>query len=93
MNRVAQRRFKTMAEKMKHAEQIDAKPIMWNEEVEAKETTNFWFEEFLSDDHKLTMRLKKLMFDAKSKFQRVQIIETSPFGKTLVLDGKTQSCR
>lgn len=35
--------------------------------------------------------LQKITFDGQSEFQRVQIIETGPFGKTLVLDGKTQS--
>jgi spermidine synthase len=33
------------------------------------------------------------MFDTQSEFQRVQVIETEPFGKTLVLDGKTQSAQ
>ena len=32
-------------------------------------------------------------FNTNSEFQRVQIIETAAFGKTLVLDGKTQSAQ
>ena len=39
------------------------------------------------------MRLKGLRYDAQSPFQRVQVIETVPFGTTLVLDGKTQSAK
>ena len=35
--------------------------------------------------------LKDISFDKQSKFQRAQIVTTGPFGKTLVLDGKTQS--
>ena len=41
----------------------------------------------------VTMRLKNITFDAKSEFQRAQIVETAPFGKTLVLDGKSQSAK
>eukprot|EP00912_Choanoflagellata_sp_UC4_P000964 UC4_evm3s594 len=80
---------------LKLAEQADAAPAMFSQDTRAADnvtTTNFWFEEFLSDDHKLTMRLKKIFFAAKSKYQKVEIIETVPFGKTLVMDGKTQSC-
>mmetsp|Transcript_8132 Transcript_8132/g.9807 ORF Transcript_8132/g.9807 Transcript_8132/m.9807 type:complete len:297 (+) Transcript_8132:1-891(+) len=31
------------------------------------------------------------MFDSRSSFQRVQVVETEQFGKTLVMDGQTQS--
>lgn len=41
----------------------------------------------------LKMRLNKVLFDQKSDFQRAQIIETAQFGRTLVLDGKTQSAQ
>eukprot|EP00948_MAST-09A_sp_MAST-9A-sp1_P000475 g475.t1 len=39
------------------------------------------------------MRLKSIGWDSQSKFQHVQVIETSEFGKTLVLDSKTQSAK
>mmetsp|Transcript_16879 Transcript_16879/g.20716 ORF Transcript_16879/g.20716 Transcript_16879/m.20716 type:complete len:304 (+) Transcript_16879:1-912(+) len=39
----------------------------------------------------IRMKLNSISTDVESEFQRVQIIETKPFGKTLVLDGKTQS--
>ena len=54
-------------------------------------TSSFWFDEDVTPDHSTKMRLKTLTFDQQSDFQRVQVIETVPFGKTLVLDGKTQS--
>lgn len=55
-------------------------------------TSGFWFDEGIVEDAlTLRMRLTKVMHDEQSSFQRVQIIETAPFGKTLVLDGKTQS--
>jgi len=37
------------------------------------------------------MRLKSLGKEVQSDFQHVRVIETAPFGKTLVLDHKTQS--
>ena len=33
------------------------------------------------------------MFDSASEFQRVQIVDSVPFGKTLVLDDHTQVCK
>jgi len=35
--------------------------------------------------------LKRIMYEGKSAFQHVQVVELDPHGKTLVLDGKTQS--
>ena len=54
-------------------------------------TSHFWFTEEILEDFHVTMQLKRIMFDTKSEFQRIQVVETAPFGKTLVLDGKTQS--
>lgn len=39
----------------------------------------------------IRMMLKSIMYNEHSEFQNAQIIETGPFGKTLVLDSKTQS--
>jgi spermidine synthase len=41
----------------------------------------------------LCASLQSITFEAKSPFQNVQIINTNTFGKTLVLDGKTQSAK
>jgi spermidine synthase len=54
-------------------------------------TSAFWFTEDVTPDLMMRMRLEKITFDKQSDFQRAQIVETTPFGKTLVLDGKTQS--
>lgn len=57
-------------------------------------TSSFWFEEGIVEDAlTLRLKLKSIVHDAQSRFQRVQIIDTALFGKTLVLDGKTQSTR
>jgi len=37
------------------------------------------------------MRLTGMNFEKKSEYQTVQVITTAEFGKSLVLDGKTQS--
>jgi spermidine synthase len=49
------------------------------------------FIEEVSPTLSMKMQLESITFDKKSEFQRAQIISTAPFGKTLVLDGKTQS--
>ncbi|DAZ98408.1 TPA: hypothetical protein N0F65_000122 [Lagenidium giganteum] len=54
---------------------------------------SFWFKENLTEDLYLATTLKKVTFEAQSAFQTMQIIETHSFGKTLVLDGKTQSAK
>lgn len=54
---------------------------------------SFWYKEALTEDLYLSTTLKKVTFEAQSEFQTMQIIETHSFGKTLVLDGKTQSAK
>lgn len=51
------------------------------------------FQEWITPELAIKSALKSLTFDSKSEFQRVQVVETAPFGKTLVLDGKTQSAK
>jgi len=58
-----------------------------------KMTSAFWFDEEVTADHSMRMRMTALKYDAPSEFQRVQVVETVPFGTTLVLDGKTQSAK
>ncbi|TMW67038.1 hypothetical protein Poli38472_012154 [Pythium oligandrum] len=52
---------------------------------------SFWYKESLTEDLYMSTTLKRVTFEAASTFQTMQIIETTSFGKTLVLDGKTQS--
>ena len=40
----------------------------------------------------MEMELRQIMVSTNSKFQKVSVIET-PFGKTLITDGKTQSAQ
>ena len=57
--------------------------------VEAREA--FWFEENLTPVFSVKLGLLAITFEARSAFQRVQVIETAQFGRTLVMDGQTQS--
>lgn len=57
----------------------------------AEEREAFWFTEGLTSVYRVEMSLKSILFDARSAFQRVQVIETEQFGRTLVMDGQTQS--
>ena len=64
-----------------------------NNGLAPQNTTHLWFTEANTPDYWIKLSLKRIMFESASKFQHVQVIETSQFGKTLVLDGKTQSCQ
>jgi spermidine synthase len=50
----------------------------------------FWYEEQVTDELLLRMVFKKVLFDSESEYQRVQIVDSAPFGKTLILDDHTQ---
>ena len=48
-----------------------------------------WFEEDYGDVS-LKIRIKEVIADFRSRYQRIQLFETFSFGKMLVLDGKIQ---
>jgi hypothetical protein len=49
------------------------------------------FSEEVTADMVVRFRLNDITLQTKSEFQRIQVATTATFGKTLVLDGKTQS--
>ncbi len=51
-----------------------------------------WFMEFVTPDTIQQFAVKDVLYHGKSEFQKVEMIETSAFGKCLILDGKIQSC-
>jgi len=57
-----------------------------------RKTAGFFFEEDIDDTYQIKSELKQIFFSGKSPFQSVQVIETAAFGRTLVMDDKTQSC-
>lgn len=52
---------------------------------------SFWFQEFLSPDFSQQLAVRKILFSGKTPYQDVQVVETFPFGRCLILDGKLQS--
>ncbi len=46
-----------------------------------------WLEETYDDDVRLGFRVREILVDKQSKFQRVQIVDTYAMGKVLALDG------
>ena len=50
-----------------------------------------WYTESVERSLFHSLVLKRTLFSGTTRLQRVEIIDTDPFGKTLVLDDKTQS--
>jgi len=57
------------------------------------DTAPFYMNEYVMKDLSIRTPLLSIDFTGKSKFQDVKVIETAAFGKTLMLDGKTQSAK
>ena len=55
------------------------------------ELTGNWFAESVSPDLAVLLRLKSVLFSGTTAYQRVEVLDSDVFGRTLVLDGKTQS--
>ena len=56
-----------------------------------KEPPTRWFYEYITPDLFLASHLKRVLYSGRTRYQKVEIIETVPFGRCLVLDGRTQS--
>lgn len=50
-----------------------------------------WLRESIADDLYQEARISGVVYSGQSPFQSIKIVDTLPFGRTLVLDGKTQS--
>ena len=50
-----------------------------------------WYYEYITPDLFLSSHLSKIVFSGQTKYQQIEILDTVPFGRTLVLDGRTQS--
>jgi len=77
----------------------ECKPFVYDkhtvpaEEGERESTAFMSFSEKVLPNLSISCDLEQMMFKGKSKFQDVWCIKTAPFGKVLVLDGKTQSAQ
>eukprot|EP00884_Botryococcus_braunii_P018476 jgi/Botrbrau1/5311/Bobra.0391s0023.1 len=50
-----------------------------------------WLEEELESGLKLSVKVLEVLHSGQSEFQTVELVESEPFGKLLLLDGKAQS--
>ncbi|CAJ1972900.1 unnamed protein product [Sphenostylis stenocarpa] len=50
-----------------------------------------WYEEMIDEDLKWSFKLNSVLHKAISEYQDIALLDTKPFGKALVLDGKMQS--
>lgn len=50
-----------------------------------------WYEEEVDDDIRLCFALNSILHTGVSHYQEIALLDTKPFGKVLVIDGKLQS--
>jgi spermidine synthase len=50
-----------------------------------------WYLEYITPELVMASAVKKVIYDGRTQYQQVQVIDTVPFGRSLILDGKTQS--
>jgi spermidine synthase len=50
-----------------------------------------WYYEYITSELVQAEGVRRILYQGRSKYQKVHVLETGPFGKSLVLDGKTQS--
>ena len=55
------------------------------------ELTGNWFAESVSPDLAVLLRLRAVLFSGTTAYQKVEVLDSPVFGRSLVLDGKTQS--
>jgi spermidine synthase len=56
-----------------------------------EETTGLWQSEWISSDILEFYKVSNIIFKGKTKYQKVTVLETLPYGKCLLLDDKIQS--
>ena len=50
-----------------------------------------WYYEYITPNLFLASHLTRVLYTGETRYQRIEIIETVPFGRCLILDGRTQS--
>ena len=50
-----------------------------------------WFVESVTPDLAVMLRLRQVIYSGHTAFQKVEVLDSEEFGRSLVLDGKTQS--
>ena len=52
---------------------------------------SIWYVEALTPDLMLALGVRRVLYEGDTEYQHVQLLETVPFGRALILDGRTQS--
>ena len=55
------------------------------------ELTGNWYAESVSPDLAVLLRLRAVLYSGTTAYQKVEVLDSCVFGRSLVLDGKTQS--
>lgn len=55
-----------------------------------QETPTNWFFDYVAPDLIQAFGIKDILYSGRSKFQSIEVLETTSFGRCLVLDGKIQ---
>ena len=55
------------------------------------ELTGNWYAESVSSDLAVLLRLRAVLYSGTTAYQKVEVLDSCVFGRSLVLDGKTQS--
>ena len=56
-----------------------------------EEITGKWLVETVYPDLAVMLRVQQVLFSGKTAYQQVEVVESNLYGRSLVLDGKTQS--
>lgn len=56
-----------------------------------EEITGKWLLETVYPDLAVMLRVKQVLFSGRTEYQQVEVVESDLYGRSLVLDGKTQS--
>ena len=59
--------------------------------MESLPSPAIWFLEYMTPDLVQASGVRGMLYDGQTRYQRVQVIDTGPFGRSLILDGKMQS--
>ena len=58
---------------------------------ESMDISGKWYLETICPDLAVMLQVREVLYSGKTAFQKVEVLDSSVFGRSLVLDGKTQS--
>jgi spermidine synthase len=61
--------------------------------IPKKQSSEKWFVEWYNDSEFYGYKIKKIVAQKKSPYQKALLVDTKPYGRTLIIDEEIQSCR